>query len=315
MAFLTVRDLVVDVPTAAGRARAVDGVGFDVAAGRVVAIVGESGSGKSLTALACTGLLPAGVCSTAGTVIVDGFGDVQTMGEKQRRRLRGGAIGMVFQQPTTSLNPVMRVGAQVVEPMAARGARAVAQAVALFERVGIPEPERRMRCYPHELSGGMQQRVCMAMALAGQPQCLIADEPTTALDVTVQAQVLELLRGLVRESNLAVLLITHDLGVVAEIADEVVVMYAGVVVEKASAEVLFDQPRHPYTQALLAARPRLTGERTRLVPIAGVVPPPHARPSGCVFRDRCTLATEACCQRPQLRSYGAGATACWVTPC
>jgi oligopeptide/dipeptide ABC transporter ATP-binding protein len=298
---LRVRNLRVEVQTPEGPAAAVDGIDLDVRPGRVLALVGESGSGKSLTALAILGLLPAAAQVTGGSVVVDGRGELLGLSEARMREVRGAEVAIVFQEPMSALNPVMRVGAQVVEaieahPGGARGRAARARAVELLAQVGIPEPEVRFRAYPHELSGGMKQRVCIAIALAGEPRVLIADEPTTALDVTVQAQVLDLLARLGRERGLAVLLITHDLGVVAEMADEVAVLYAGRLVERAGARALFERPLHPYTQGLFRSLPRLDARQDRLEAIPGTVPPPHRRPSGCRFRNRCAMAGAECAE-------------------
>ncbi len=296
---LRVRDLQIEIGRGANAVTAVDGVDFEIEAGRVLALVGESGSGKSLTALALLRLLPEGVRQRAGSVELAGWGELGALSERRMRAVRGAEIGIVFQEPMSALNPVMRVGEQVREaieahPERARGGRTRERALALLEQVGIPEPQVRYRAYPHELSGGMKQRVAIAIALAAGPRLLVADEPTTALDVTVQAQVLELLARLRMERALAMLLITHDLGVVAEMADEVAVMYAGRIVERAGARALFERPLHPYTIGLFASLPRLDGERTRLEAIPGRVPPPGGRPSGCRFRDRCARAVAAC---------------------
>ncbi|MFC1705716.1 ABC transporter ATP-binding protein [Planctomycetota bacterium] len=276
---------------------AVDGVSFEVPKGSVLALVGESGSGKSLTALAILGLLSPQVCVSGGRVLLCGR-DLLTLSGRALRAVRGREVGAIFQEPMTALNPVMRVGDQVAEavlahervpPRQARG-----RAEALFEQVGIPEPRERLDAYPYEMSGGMRQRVCIAMALAAGPKLLIADEPTTALDVTVQAQVLDLLGRLGHEQGLGVLLITHDLGVVAEIADEVAVMYLGRLVERAPVAELFASPLHPYTRGLLRSMPKVGDRRTRLDAIGGVVPALDEVPSGCRFRDRCPEASGPC---------------------
>ncbi|RME73769.1 MAG: ABC transporter ATP-binding protein [Planctomycetota bacterium] len=322
---LRVTDLRLEVPGATGPVAAVDGVSLEIAAGRVLALVGESGSGKSLTALAIARLLPDGVVRRSGQLWFEGVGALERLPERAMRAVRGAEIGFVFQEPMSALNPVMRVGEQVREAIEAhrgrpRGRAARQRAIELLAQVGIPEPELRYRAYPHELSGGMKQRVCIAIALAAGPRLLLADEPTTALDVTVQAQVLELLAALRRRSSLAMLLITHDLGVVAELADGVAVMYAGRVVEQAPVEVLFRAPLHPYTVGLFRSLPRLDGPRGRLVPIPGSVPPPGERPAGCPFRNRCAAAVARCAeQEPRLESVAQRhAVACWrpgaVTP-
>jgi oligopeptide/dipeptide ABC transporter ATP-binding protein len=313
---LVVEDLTIEVQTPEGPAEAVAGISLEVAAGRVTALVGESGSGKSLTALSILGLLPPAARVNRGRIRLGGL-DLIRLGRRAMRSVRGGEVGMIFQEPMTALNPVMRVGDQVAEAVrahtsaSARAARARAEA--LFREVGIPEPRARLRAYPFELSGGMKQRVCIAIALAAYPKLLIADEPTTALDVTVQAQVLELLRTLGHTQGLGVLLITHDLGVVAEIADDVAVMYLGRIVERAPVASLFERPLHPYTQGLFRAVPKLGERRDRLDAVPGTVPPLSAIPSGCRFRTRCPLAETRCGEaEPPERRVGAGRMAACV---
>jgi peptide/nickel transport system permease protein len=293
-AVLQVQGISVAIDTPRGTFLPVEDVSFQVRAGETLAIVGESGSGKSMTALALMGLLPGAARVTAGAAWFGGK-DLLRANEPALRALRGGPMAMVFQDPMSSLNPVHRVGDQVMEailahrPMKAAAARAEAES--LFRRVGIADPERRLRAYPHELSGGMRQRVMIAMAIANEPRLLIADEPTTALDVTVQAQILDLLAVLRRETGMGLVFITHSLGVVAEIADQVVVMYAGQVVEQGSVAEVFEAPMHPYTRALLAAVPE--GEAPPKG-IPGVVPQPFAMPQGCRFAPRCPAALPAC---------------------
>ncbi len=279
--------------------RAVDGVSFRIPAGATVGLVGESGSGKSVTALSILQLvLPPGHV-IAGKVEFRGR-DLLRLDERHMREVRGNQISMIFQEPMTSLNPVMRAGDQVAEPLRLhRGLgrkAALAEAVELFRLVGIADPERRINEYPHQLSGGMRQRVMIAMALACRPSLLIADEPTTALDVTIQAQILELLQRLRQELGMSVLMITHDLGVVAETCDEVVVMYAGQVVEEAATTALFANPRHPYTAGLLASIPGLgpAGGKGRLREIPGMVPQLDKLPVGCRFADRCPDVQTLC---------------------
>ncbi len=312
---LAVRDLAVEFTDDAGRPlRAVDGVSFDVPAGRAVGLVGESGCGKSVTALALMRLIqPPG--RIAGGALRYGDRDLLALDEPAMQRLRGDKLAMVFQEPMTSLNPVYTTGDQVGEPLRIHRklSRAAArdEAVALFRKVGIADPERRVDDYPHQMSGGMRQRVMIAMALACKPDLLIADEPTTALDVTIQAQILELLARLRREMGMALLLITHDLGVVAESCDEVVVMYAGQVVERAATAELFRRPRHPYTAGLLRSVPAFApvgetrperGARRRLAEIPGLVPRLDQLPSGCRFADRCERAQARCRdEAPSLR--------------
>jgi len=296
-ALLEVRGLGIEFATDRGALRAVDGAAFRVAPGRTLAIVGESGCGKSVTALALMGLLP-GSARTEGTILLEGA-EIGGLPPEARRRLRGVKMAMVFQEPMTSLNPAFTAGEQVAEVLrlhrGLKGRAAMAEAVAMLERVRIPDAARRAKQYPHQLSGGMRQRVMIAIALACRPRLLIADEPTTALDVTVQAQILNLLDRLKQETGTAVLLITHDLGLVADHADDVVVMYAGRVVERAAAEALFQRPQHPYTIGLLGARPRVDGPREdRLSSIEGIVPDLQDPPPGCRFAPRCPFATAVC---------------------
>jgi peptide/nickel transport system ATP-binding protein len=298
VALLEIDGLVTEFATEHGRVRAVDGVSLRVERGQTVGLVGESGCGKSVTALSVMRLIadPPGRV-TGGQVRLSGT-DLLALTEKEMRARRGKSLSMIFQEPMTSLNPVFTVGDQVAEAVRvherATRAGAWARAVEMLRLVGIPAPDTRARAYPHQLSGGMRQRVMIAMALACRPELLIADEPTTALDVTVQAQILELLGRLRQELGMAVLLITHDLGVVAETCDQVVVMYAGRVVEEAPATRLFAGPRHPYTAGLLASVPRLDQVGARLTEIPGMVPPLHARPPGCKFQDRCSRVLERC---------------------
>jgi len=297
-AILQVEDLRTHFTTDDGVVRAVDGVSFEVRAGETLALVGESGSGKSVTALSILRLVPEPPGRiVSGRVLFQGR-DLLALPPAEMRRVRGREISMVFQEPMTSLNPVFTCGDQIVEALVLherlRGGAARARAVELLRLVGIPAPEQRAAEYPHQLSGGMRQRVMIAMALACRPALLIADEPTTALDVTIQAQILELLQRLQRELGMAVLLITHDLGVVAETADRVVVLYAGQVVESCDAAAAFQRTRHPYTAGLLASLPRLgsRGERLRVIP--GQVPDAARLPAACRFHPRCPAADERC---------------------
>ena len=312
---LSVRDLRVGFATDDGQVRAVDGVSFDVDAGEVMAIVGESGCGKSVTAQTLMGLTRSPNATITGSVLFDGR-DLNTLPDNELQKLRGARIAMVFQDPMTSLNPVYRVGDQIAEAIRAHRdvpkARALEHAVELLEMVGIPNPQRRVRDYPHEFSGGMRQRVMIAMALSCEPEVLIADEPTTALDVTIQAQILDLLRKLNREKNVAVVLITHDLGVVAELAHRVVVMYAGQVVEQASVEELFAAPGHPYTRGLLNSIPRMDGPRSERLPqIPGHPPSLLTPPDGCRFAARCPDVFADCAQEPPLVNHPAHQVRCW----
>jgi peptide/nickel transport system ATP-binding protein/oligopeptide transport system ATP-binding protein len=297
--------------TSGGEVAAVDGVSLEVPRGRTLGIVGESGCGKSVLSLSIMRLLSHPGRIAGGRVLLEGR-DLAALSAAEMRAVRGRDIAMIFQEPMTSLNPVHRVGFQIAEAIRAHEPRASAaelreRGIAALKRVRIPSPERRFDEYPHQLSGGMRQRVMIAMALACSPRLLIADEPTTALDVTVQAQILDLLRDLQAETGMAIILITHDLGVVAEMADEVAVMYAGRVVERAPAAALFEDPQHPYTLGLLGSIPRLDEERERLLAIAGAVPPPFALPKGCRFHPRCPFAEEACrTETPPLREVVPG---------
>ena len=291
---LEVEDLRVGFATADGVVQAVDGVSFSIARGRTLAIVGESGSGKTVTALTTTGLTLGPRTQVSGRVVFEGE-ELLAAPPERLRRLRGDGIGVVFQDPLAALHPLFRIGRQLAEAVRAHRdvsrAAARARALELLELVGLPDPARRIDAYPHELSGGMRQRVTIAMALANEPRLLIADEPTTALDVTVQKQILELIDRLRRELDMAVLLITHDLGIVAETADEVAVMYGGRIVERATAAQLFAAPEHPYTWGLLTSIPRLDSPRgTELVGIPGRPPSLVHPPSGCRFHPRCPYA-------------------------
>ena len=305
---LRVRDLSVSFRTPRGTVRAVDSLSFDLAAGETLAIVGESGSGKSVTALSLLRLIPDPPGRIdSGEVLFDGR-DLLKLDDAAIRAIRGDRIAMIFQEPMSSLNPVLTVGMQVAEPIQlhrkASWASAYEKATALLSKVSIPDAASRLRSYPHQYSGGMRQRVMIAMALACQPQLIIADEPTTALDVTVQAQILSILKQLTKEANSALILITHDLGVVARYADRVAVMYGGRIVETASAADLYARPRHPYTRGLMASVPRLDdGEKKRLVPIDGQPPDLAQLPPGCAFAPRCRQAFGRCrAERPVLES-------------
>ena len=309
---LSVTDLSVRFATDGGVVRAVEGVSFDLDRGEILAIVGESGSGKSVTAQTILGLTRAPNATITGSVEFDGR-DLTQLDDEQLREVRGKRIAMIFQDPMTSLNPVYRVGDQIVEMIRAHRkvskAEARDRAVELLRSVGIPNPERRVRDYPHEFSGGMRQRVMIAMALSLDPDVLIADEPTTALDVTVQAQILRLLARLNSERGLAVVLITHDLGVVAEVADRVAVMYAGQIVEEASLVELFYDPQHPYTWGLLGSLPRLDQPNPeRLAQIAGAPPSLADLPAGCRFAPRCPHVFDKCAEPPPLHR-----DRCWLS--
>jgi peptide/nickel transport system ATP-binding protein len=323
VALLEVENLQTHFRTPDGVNRAVDGVSFQVEQGETLAIVGESGCGKSVTANSILRLIPEPPGRIAGAIRFQGI-DLLKLSDRAMRAIRGNDISMIFQEPMTSLNPVLNVGRQLGETLRLHQGldkrAAEARAVEMLALVGISEPRRRVREYPHQMSGGMRQRVMIAMALACNPKLLIADEPTTALDVTIQAQILELMADLKRKVGAAIVLITHDLGVVAEVAERVMVMYAGRKVEEAPVAQLFRSPRHPYTQGLLGAVPKLgsslTGTDTRLAEIPGQVPSLKQRIRGCVFATRCTLATEMCRQlTPALETKAPGhVAACHYAP-
>ncbi len=310
---LEVRDLVTEFRTEHGTVRAVDGVSFAIPPRTTLGLVGESGSGKSVTALSIMRLVASPPGRIASGSILYGGKDLLALPAEQMRAIRGDRIAMIFQEPMTSLNPVFTVGNQVGEAVRLHQGKSKAEAravaIEMFRLVGIPSPDERVDAYPHQLSGGMRQRVMIAMALACKPDLLIADEPTTALDVTIQAQILELLKSLQRELGMSILLITHDLGVVAETCDEVVVMYAGRVVERATTEALFAAPRHHYTAGLLRSIP--TASHDRLQEIPGMVPALHELPKGCKFVDRCPAVQARChAEEPELVQLGASRVRC-----
>jgi peptide/nickel transport system ATP-binding protein len=317
---LTIEGLRTTFHTQSGEIAAVDGVDLSIARGRTLGIVGESGCGKSVLSLSIMRLVPPPGRIAAGRIVFDGR-DLAALSAPEMRAIRGGRIAMIFQEPMTSLNPAFTVGAQIIEAMRAhdRTASAAAlraRAIAALERVRIPAAARRFDEYPHQMSGGMRQRVMIAMALSCEPDLLIADEPTTALDVTVQAQILDLLRTLQQQTGMAIILITHDLGIVAEMADEVAVMYAGRVVERAPGPAIFDDPQHPYTLGLLGSIPKIEEDRDRLLAIEGSVPPPFDLPHGCRFHPRCVFAEPACtAEDPALREVASGhRAACRLAP-
>jgi peptide/nickel transport system ATP-binding protein/oligopeptide transport system ATP-binding protein len=321
-ALLSVQDLRVGFATEGGLLQAVDGVGFDLAPGEVLAIVGESGSGKSVTAQTILGLTRSPNAVIEGSVRL-GDAELLDAGEAELRQVRGERIGMVFQDPMTSFNPVYRIGAQIVEAIQAHrdvsDAQARERAVELLDSVGIPDAARRVDDYPHEFSGGMRQRAMIAMALALEPEILIADEPTTALDVTIQAQILRLLEDLNRKRGLATILITHDIGVVAEVADRVLVMYAGRVVEEGTLDEIFYDPQHPYTWGLLGSLTRIDRPRPKRLPqISGAPPSLISLPRGCAFRPRCPHEFGKCTELPPLAARLAEAPShcdrCWLSP-
>ena len=300
---LEVRDLVTSFDTDSGRLKAVDGVGFSVRRGRTLGIVGESGCGKSVTAFSIMQLLPRPMGHIDGGQVLFEGRDLTQLPPEEMLKIRGNRIGMIFQEPMTALNPLHTIGRQLSEVFLLHKTTdrraALAMSVEILAKVGIPSPEMRVGEYPHQLSGGMRQRVVIAMALACKPSVVIADEPTTALDVTIQAQILELMQALQDEMGMAIILITHDLGVIAEMCDDVVVMYAGRVAEVGPVDRIFAAPSHPYTRGLLASIPRLERPRkTRLKVIEGLVPPLNQMPAGCRFQNRCPFRTDICAQPP-----------------
>jgi peptide/nickel transport system ATP-binding protein len=313
---LSVRDLVVEFPKRKTTLRALDEVSFDIARGEVLGVVGESGAGKSLTGASIIGLLEPPGHVASGTIELDGE-RIDNLPAPAMRKIRGRKIGMVFQDPLTSLNPILKIADQLIEtiqthlPMSDKDARK--RAVQLLDDVGIPAAERRIDDYPHQFSGGMRQRVVIALALAGEPELIIADEPTTALDVSVQAQIIDVLKRTCKEHGAAVMLITHDMGVIAETADRVAVMYAGRVAEIGPVRDVVKHPKHPYTQGLMGSIPSLTESMDRLVQIPGSMPRLDAIPTGCAFNPRCEKATERCHQdRPELIAVDNSQVACWL---
>lgn len=314
---LSVENLTVKFHTYAGIVQAVKDVSFTLDKGEILGIVGESGCGKSVTASAIMGLIPSPPGEIAAGSILFGDADIVKLDEPSLRQLRGNAISMIFQDPMTSLNPVLTVGLQLTEcfmtHQRADKSAAKERAIQMLKLVGIPAPETRMRQYPHQLSGGMRQRVMIAMALAINPQILIADEPTTALDVTIQAQIIDLMKKLNRELDTSIILISHDLGVIAGLCNRVIVMYAGQIVEAAAVGNLFRDPRHPYTLGLLQSIPRADHVRTRLESIEGQPPDLLSPPSGCAFRPRCRYAMKVCDQAPPLFATNENhISRCWL---
>lgn len=316
-ALLEIEDLNVTFNTRHGKVTALDSVSLHVDAGETLGVVGESGCGKSITALSVMGLIPSPPGKIAGGSIRLNDEDLVTASEQRMRRLRGSDIAMIFQEPMTSLNPVFTVGDQIAEAIMLHqnvsSDQAFKDAIALLDRVGIPSPDRRARDYPHQLSGGMRQRVMIAMAVSCRPKVLIADEPTTALDVTVQAQIFDLLNEIQRDFGAAIILITHDMGAISEMADRVAVMYAGRVIEEASADDVLDYPQHPYAKGLISCIPALGkgDEPGQLAEIPGVVPPLHLLGAGCAFADRCAHANDRCrTEKPLLAAHGHHPAAC-----
>jgi peptide/nickel transport system ATP-binding protein len=319
-ALLEVRDLRVEFPTRRGTLVAVDGVSFSIAPGEVLGVVGESGAGKSLTGLAIIGLLEPPGRIAAGEIRLEGARIDNLRGEAMRR-IRGRRIGVIFQDPLTSLNPLYSIGRQLTETISTHldvtATEARRRAIALLREVGIPAPESRIEHYPHQFSGGMRQRVVIALALAAEPRLVIADEPTTALDVSIQAQIIQLLKRLARERGTAVMLITHDMGVIAETADRVAVMYAGRIVEIGPVREVIHAPRHPYTAGLMGSIPKIRAgaarRRERLVQIEGAMPRLTQIPPGCAFNPRCPKRMDRClAERPALLAAGANRVACWL---
>ena len=314
MPLLEIENLSVEFPTSQGTLRAVDRIDLTLDEGEVLGVVGESGSGKSVTMLALMGLVGYPGRVRADKLRFDGR-DLLTMSARERRQLTGKDVAMIFQEPSTSLNPCFTIGFQLAETLRKHegmdGKAAKRRSIELLEQVGIPAPESRLKAFPHQMSGGMNQRVMIAMAIACNPRLLIADEPTTALDVTIQAQILELLMTLQRERNMALVLITHNMGVVAETAQRIMVMYAGQIMEERKVDALFANPQHPYSQALLAALPERSEDATRLATIPGMVPGLNDRPKGCLFSPRCAYATEHSRNvQPELRNWADGRVRC-----
>jgi len=315
---LQLQDIRTYFPTQDGIVKAVDGVSLSIRHGETLGVVGESGCGKSITALSIMRLIERPGRVVSGSIRL-GDRDLLELSDDEMRDVRGKTIAMIFQEPMTSLNPVFTCGSQIAEAVALHegvsGREAAARAVEMLAQVGIPDPKRRADEYPHQLSGGMRQRVMIAMALSANPELLIADEPTTALDVTIQAQILELMKALRERNRMAIMLITHDLGVIAEMADDVVVMYAGKVVEASDVITVFEQPHHPYSKGLLASIPRLGQKRQRLEVIKGVVPNPLNLPTGCLFKRRCPYAMPVCDTPPPFQEVASGhVSRCWLTP-
>ena len=313
---LSVRDLKVEFVTRRGILKAIDGISFDIAKGEVLGVVGESGAGKSLTGAAIIGLLDPPGRISGGEVRLSGE-RIDSLPREATRRIRGKRIGMIFQDPLTSLNPLYRVGEQLIEtirthlPLSASQARQ--RAIELLTEVGIPAPEKRIDGYPHEFSGGMRQRVVIALALCAEPELIIADEPTTALDVSVQAQIIGVIKKLCRERGTAVMLITHDMGVIAETADRVAVMYAGRIAEIGPVRDVIKNARHPYARGLMGSIPTLASSASRLLQIQGSMPRLAAMPKGCAFHPRCEHAFARCMvERPELTRQGASEAACWL---
>jgi peptide/nickel transport system ATP-binding protein len=316
MSLLQVQNLVVEFPNRRGTLRAIDDISFDIAPGEILGVVGESGAGKSLTGAAIIGLLEPPGRIASGQVLLEGQ-RIDKLRHDEMRHIRGRKIGAIFQDPLTSLNPLYTVGHQLTETIQAHlpvgGGEARRRAIALLQDTGIPAAAERIDHFPHQFSGGMRQRVVIALALAAEPKLIIADEPTTALDVSIQAQIIDLLKRVCRQRGAAVMLITHDMGVIAETCDRVAVMYAGRIAEIGPVHEIINQPAHPYTLGLMAAIPDITVDRERLYQIDGAMPRLNAIPAGCAFNPRCPRAFERCrVQRPDLLDAGATRAACWL---
>jgi peptide/nickel transport system ATP-binding protein len=313
---LEVRDLVVEFPTRRGVLRALDHVSFSIAPGEILGVVGESGAGKSLTGASIIGLLEPPGRVAGGEIVLEGR-RIDNLSDAEMRKVRGRSIGAIFQDPLTSLNPLYTVGQQIIETirthLSVSEAQAREKAIRLLAETGIPAPEARIDHYPHQFSGGMRQRVVIALALAAEPRLIVADEPTTALDVSIQAQIISLLRKLCKVHGASVMLVTHDMGVIAETCDRVAVMYAGRVVEIGPVHDVIHCPAHPYTLGLMGSIPSMEGDSERLTQIDGSMPRLNAIPPGCAFNPRCSRATERCRQeRPELMPAGPTRAACWV---
>jgi peptide/nickel transport system ATP-binding protein len=316
MSLLQVRDLVVEFPQRRGTLRALDGVSFDIAPGEILGVVGESGAGKSLTGAAIIGLLEPPGRITSGEILLEGR-RIDNLPFAELRKVRGRQIGAIFQDPLTSLNPLYSVGRLLTETITTHlpvgQSEARRRAIELLRDTGIPAPEQRIDHYPHQFSGGMRQRVVIALALAAEPRLIVADEPTTALDVSIQAQIIALLKTLCKERGAAVMLITHDMGVIAETCDRVAVMYAGRIAEIGPVHEVINQPAHPYTRGLMACIPDMSVDRERLHQIDGAMPRLNAIPAGCAFNPRCDRVWDRChSQRPELMPAGATQAACWL---
>src|SRR3569832_247418 len=316
MSLLSVRHLVVEFPYRRGTLRALDDISFDIAPGEILGVVGESGAGKSLTGAAIIGLLEPPGRNASGQVMLEGQ-RIDNLSPEQMRHVRGRKIGAIFQDPLTSLNPLYTVGRQIIETIQAHlpvtASEATQRAIALLEDTGIPAARERLDHYPHQFSGGMRQRVVIALALAAEPKLIVAYEPTTALDVSIQAQIIQLLKKVCKDRGAAVMLITHDMGVIAETCDRVAVMYAGRIAEIGPVHEVINQPAHPYTLGLMAAIPDITQDRERLYQIAGTMPRLNAIPPGCAYNPRCPRVFDRCrVERPWLLEAGATRAACWL---